>query len=268
MSESKFKKKIKTDEGNTVYVYSEKQVEHRHREKAKRLEKLQGQIGKIRDQVARDLKSKDEKARQTALAVGLIDHTYERVGNDDSADNGHFGVTGWEKQHCKFSGGSATLSYVGKSGVKHTKRVTDAKLVSALKAMVEGKKDTDQILDQVKAEDVNQFLKPYKTTAKDLRGFHANREMRERLGKARKGKLPTDPKKREKALKDEWKKALDETAEAVGHEAATLDGQYLVPGLKDTYLKDGTIQPVGGYKKKAMARVAFRFLMDTFSGNH
>ncbi len=88
--------------------------------------------------------------------------------------------------------------------------------------------------------------------------MHANVEMQDRLREVRKkgGKLPEDKKKREKQLKDEFKEALETTADAVGHEPATLKSQYLVPGLEDTFLKDGTVVD------KLSSSVMSRFLID------
>ena len=250
----KSKKKVPTADGGEriVYEYSERQVQNRNREKAERIEALGKSIGDLRDQVKKDLKSKDAKTRLTALAIGLMDATFERVGNDDSAEDGHFGVTGWLRKHVTFGKGKATIRYVGKSGVKHEKTVDDAKLITALKGCCEDKSKDAPLLSfgaddsegvvRVTSKDVNTYLEPFDVTAKDLRGFHANREMRERLQATRKAgpTLPTDKKKREKLLKDEFKKALEETAEAVGHEPSTLRSQYLVPGLEDQFMGDGT----------------------------
>jgi len=257
-AEAKYKEKKKVPKADgkgttTVYVYSEKQIEHRHREKAKRYEGLAKKIDKLRSQVTKDLGSDDPKTRLTALAVGLIDVTFERVGNDGSADEGHYGVTGWLKEHVTFGKGKVTIKYVGKSGVSHEKVVDDAKLVKALKDCCEDKKPGDPLLSfgkddseglvKVSSRDVNAYLKPFDVTAKDIRGLHANREMQDRLRAVRKkgGKLPTDKKEKEKVLKAEFKTALEATAEAVGHEAATLRSQYLVPGLEDDFMKDGTV---------------------------
>jgi hypothetical protein len=55
------------------------------------------------------------------------------------------------------------------------------------------------------------------------------------------GALPEDKKKREKKLKEEFKRALDTTADAVGHEPSTLRSHYLVPGLEDDFLDNGKI---------------------------
>lgn len=246
----KKKKTVKTQEGEdmTVYEYSDRQIADRNRKKAERIEKLRKSVDKLRTQVTKDLKSSDEKVRASALAVGLMDHTFERVGNEGSAKEGHYGVTTWTVDHIKFNGNKATVTYVGKSGVDQKKEVTDAKLVSALKAACKDK-GKDACLIEATAADVNEYLEPFDISAKDIRGFHANTEMKKNLKAVRSGKLPEDKKKREKKLKDEFTKALELTADAVGHESSTLRSQYLVPGLEDQYLKDGTVQE--SHTKKA-----------------
>ena len=96
----KSKKKVKTESGEdmTVYEYSDRQIANRNKKKAERIEKLRKSIGKLRTTVKRDMKSSDPEKSLTALAVALMDHTYERVGNDESAKDGHFGVTGLEEE--------------------------------------------------------------------------------------------------------------------------------------------------------------------------
>jgi len=251
----KSKKQVKKQDGGemTVYEYSDRQIADRNRGKAERIEKLRKSVDKLRTQVAKDMKSGDEKKRAIALAVALMDHTFERVGNEGSAKEGHFGVTTWQVKHIKFKGNKATIKYVGKSGVDQKKEVTDTKIVSALKAVCKDKGQKACLVD-AKASDVNEYLKPFDISAKDIRGFHANTEMKAQLKKVRSGKLPTDKKEKEKLLKEEFKKALEETAKAVGHEPSTLKSQYLVPGLEDGYLKDGTVNEShtksGGRKEK------------------
>lgn len=258
----KGKKQIKNKDGDTVtvYEYSDRQIANRHREKSERLDNLMGSIKDLEAKLKKDLDSDDIETRLTALAVALIHHTYERVGNDDSAADGHFGVTGWLKKHVSFSGGDAKLSYVGKSGVKQNKSVTDPDLVAALKDICKGKSDDDPLFDcddcTITSKEVNEYLKPFDVTAKDLRGYHANREMMERLGDIRADgpELPRPRKERDEILKAEFKKALEATAEAVGHEATTLRNQYLVPHLEESYMKDGTV--IESLKKQANLRTA------------
>ena len=251
-SKFKNKKQVPKADGKgtlTIYEYSKGQIQHRNRAKAERVEKLRSTIGGLRKQVSKDLTSEDPKVRLAALAVALIDQTYERVGNDKSAsENGHYGITTLTTDHVKMGKGKATLSYVGKSGVKHTKTVTDKPTIAALKTAMKGRGKGDRLLCDgadctIRARDVNKYLRDFEVTAKDLRGMHANEEVRNRLTQIRKAgpELPRARKERDKILKAEFKEALVAAAEMVGHEASTLKSQYLVPGMETAYMKDGTV---------------------------
>ena len=237
------KKVIKTKDGEEVeiYEYSKSEIKKRNEEKSKKVEKVRKSLEDLEKQIKKDMK--DPEKKELALAVALINQTYERVGNDDSADNGHFGVTGWQKEHISFKDGKAILEYVGKSGVKQKKEIVDKQLVNQLQKLCKDKSKQDCILGDVDASDVNAYLKDFGITAKDIRGFHANNEMLQNLAKirSRNGELPSDKKEKTKLLKEEFKEALEEAAQTVGHEPSTLRGQYLVPHLEDEYMKDGTI---------------------------
>jgi len=272
---AKFKKKKQVDKADgsgktTIYEYSKGQVDHRNREKAKRIQKLKGNILDLRKQYKSDLKSDDPEVRLTALAVALMDETCERVGNDQSVkDRGHFGVTTLQAKHVKITGSKATLTYTGKSGVDQKKTVADHATVSALKKALKGKSGTDTVLCEgddciVKAKDVNKYLKKYDITAKDIRGFRANDEMVRQLKEQRKkGKtLPTDRKEKDEILKAEFTKALEATAEVVGHESSTLRSQYLVPKMEDSYIHDGTVMEKWD-KKAGQAVYSGVFLSDS-----
>ena len=249
--------KAKTDvvingEKKTVYEYSDRQISRRHNQKASRLEQLKSSLSELRVKYRKHLTAKDPKQRLIAVVVALIDETYERVGNDQSAkDRGHYGVTGWEKRHISWKGGNAVITYVGKSGVKQEKTVENKQVISALKDIVRGKEKNDPIFGykdedrefKITSADVNKYLQDFDISAKDLRGLHANREMGDRLKAIRKenGDLPTNRKERKEQLKTEFNRALEETAEAVGHEPATLRSNYLVPSMEDQFMKHGEV---------------------------
>ena len=264
--EGKYKSKTEDEEGNTHYEYGPRQVQQRHEEKAERLDKLQSSISDLRAKVKKDLQSKDDETRLTALAIALINETYERVGNTSSAEDGHYGVTCLEKRHVSFEGGKARLKYTGKSGVKHDKTVENEYVVKALEEAVKDKQSEDSILafqgegieKKIDGKEVNEYLDQYDVTAKDLRGFHANREMQDALKAVRKDgpELPVDRKERDAILKDEFKKVLEEVSKTVGHTSSMLKDQYLVPGLEDAYMKDGTVIEDMSVKKAALDREA------------
>ena len=265
----KSKKKVKTKDGDdmVVYEYSDKQIANRNKAKAKKVEKLSKSIGELRSKYRRDMKSSDPEKMLTALVVALMDSTFERVGNDGSADDGHFGVTGWQRQHMSFGRDSVTVKYVGKSGVKHTKKVTDSGIRNALRDAYEAVEEDDAGIfawdgGSVTADKVNEYLKPFDITAKDIRGYHANNSMAEELRAERKkgGKLPEDKKERTTQLKEEFKAALERTAEAVGHEASTLKSQYLVPNMETDYLMDGSVSDRFDKSASMAGRVVLAYL--------
>lgn len=249
---AKYREKRRLENGSTIYLYTKRQVANRNRKKALRLEKLRKNIGRLRAQVRRDLQSEDPELALTALAIGLIDATAERVGSPASAagdlnekGDPHFGVTQWQREHVSFGKGGATIRYVGKSGVRHTKRVTDQAIVTALRRAHDGADNCifEHDTGRIGGPQVNAYLRAFKITAKDLRGWHANDQMRTKLKaiRAKGGKLPEDKTERLAKLKKEWKLALKRTAREVGHEPETLAGDYLTSGLEEGYLKDGTV---------------------------
>jgi hypothetical protein len=274
-SKYKNKKEVPKADGSgttTVYEYSPRQVAQRHKQKAVRIESLRKKMSGLRKQALSDLTASDPQTRLTALAVCLMDETYERVGNERSAKEGHHGVTNWTADHITLGGKVATIKYTGKSGVKHEKKVTNARVLSALRKAMKGKGNGDKVLcdgDEcsILAQDVNAYLKPYKITAKDIRGLHANEEMKRHLKAQRKAgpaDLPRSRKERDKILKAEFQAALDLASAAVGHEASTLRSQYLVPSMEASYVHDGTV--IDKLDKKASRTASWMKVKRFFPG--
>jgi len=235
-----FVTKKKEDSGNFTYIYDEKHITARNRNKEKRLKKLSGSLKKMRAKVREDLSHEDEKIRLAALAIALIDETYERVGNEESASElKHYGVTGWLIKHVRLGKGKATIKYVGKAGVKQNKEVKNKVVLKALRKACEGKKKGDRVLEGITAKDVNAYLTPFKITAKDIRGYHANKEMLRSLKEN--GKPPKGDKK---AIKEHFKKALVDAAKKVGHEPGTLKRQYLIPRIEQYYMEGKSVRNI------------------------
>ena len=145
----KDKKEVPKSDGKgttTVYEYGPRQVAKRHKDKAVRIEALRKKMSDLRQKARGDLTASDPETRLTALAVCLMDETYERVGNEQSAKDGHYGVTNWTADHITLSDKAATIKYTGKSGVKHEKKVTNARVLSALRKALKGKGKGDKVL--------------------------------------------------------------------------------------------------------------------------
>ena len=214
----------------------------RREKKTRSVRKLAEEIHKLRSKVTKDLSSDDEKTRLTALAVALIDKTAERVGNEDSAKDGHFGVTGWQNRHVTVDGDKVTIKYVAKSGVDQDKSFTDAKLAKMVKECKDRCKSKDNLLCtsdgfSIKADRVNRYLREFEVTAKDLRGYAANSLAVKLLKGSKKSSDEEERKKR-------FKEVMKEVAARVGHQVATLKKHYLLPGIEQDYVKKSKIPTV------------------------
>lgn len=215
-----------------------KALAERWHKKKLHLSLMSSSLRSLRNNLTRDLKSEDDKDRLTALVISVMDCTAERVGNEDSEDNGHFGVTGLQKKHVKISGNTISLKYKGKSGVLQEKQFSDALLADAMRDAVLGSK-SKFIFEtpdgfRIKADRVNRYLKEYGVTAKDIRGYCANRYIINRL---KKEEIPEEENKRKKA----FNKAIKYASSKVGHGSTTLRNHYLVPELQEQFIAKGKI---------------------------
>jgi len=213
---------------------------NRQRKKTTALRRLGENIHRLRAKIRRDLNDEKEKVRLTALVVSLMDKTGSRVGNEESAESGHVGITGLCKEHIEVEGNTVKLSYTGKSGVKQEKQVTDQKIATLIRAALERcEKNSDPVFQtsdgfKIKADKVNRYLADFDVTAKDIRGFAANRFMLESL---RKAKTPDEERERKSKFLD----LLESVAGRVGHTPNMLRKHYLLPNLEDEYVKHGRI---------------------------
>ena len=199
---------------------------------------LANNMQSLRLNLTKDLKSDDEKVFLTALVISLMDKTAERVGNDESANNGHYGITGLEKKHIKINGDKIHLKYVGKSGVEHEKEFTDSKLANALnRAKINSSNHnvfTTSNGFNINAAKVNRYLKDFNVRAKDIRGYSANKWVIEKL-------KSKDIPKEEKDRKKFFSEVLKSVSEKIGHGKTMLKNQYLVPELEKNYIEMGKI---------------------------
>jgi DNA topoisomerase IB len=216
-----YKEKEKGESGKDIYRYTEEHIKKRWDLKKEKLKKLEKDIDKVRKQYREDLKSDDDRTKAIAAIVGIMDDTAMRIGNEESAKEGTYGATTLKVKHVKGGSGKMTFDFPGKGAIEQNVVLENNEVIKAVRDLMKGKKKDDFIfeVDGKKIWDraVNRYLKPLGISAKDLRGFHSNRLMKETL------------------KKKDWKDALEEVSEIVGHEANTLKNQYLDPELVEKH---------------------------------
>jgi hypothetical protein len=221
---------------------SEVDIEKRWDKKRNGIKTLSNNIQSLRYNLTKDLQSEDEKVFLTALAISLMDSSGERVGNEESANNGHFGITGFEKKHIKIDGDKITLSYIGKSGVTHNKSFTDKKLSEGLKKAIKNSNSSLVFCTSdgfnIKADKINRYLQDYDISAKDLRGYLANKLVVYKLDANIKD---------EKERKKKFNEILKSVADSVGHGRATLKTHYLLPEIETLYVEKGKVFDIKNY---------------------
>lgn len=197
---------------------------------------LQQKINTIKRHVKIDLFSCKEKDQLTALVIRIMMHTSERVGNKDSAENGHFGVTQFKPKHITVIKNKIILSYTGKSGVDHQKEFVDEPAATLLKRLKSRNQEylfTTSTGFRISPDRINRYLKKYGAKSKDIRGYNANRMMVLELNRIGK----TDVKQRPKVFND----ALRKIGEKVGHGPATLRTHYLLPEIEKNFYDHGSV---------------------------
>ena len=219
-----------------------KKMTDRWVKKCEGISQMQRNMNKLLKQVSDDLLSKDEKTALTALVVRIIMRTSERVGNDESAKNGHFGVTGLQAKHIKEVDrkGDITLSYIAKSGVVQNKYVDIGTLATRLLIPLTkrpGNQQLFQTLDgtRITNRTVNTYLSQFGVTAKDIRCYNCNKLMLQslRLG----GKNLNTATERKRFFMEK----LRNVAAFIGHGAPTLRKHYLIQSIETQFINEGKL---------------------------
>lgn len=204
------------------------------------IKELQRNITKLRSKVTSDMSSSDEKTQIIATIVRIIDKTGERVGNEQSKLEGHFGITNLRKKHITVRGNSISLSYVGKSGMKHEATITDTKAASVIKRLMKQTGNEVFVTSDglsIKAPQLNRYLADFNITAKDLRGYKCNKLMTEKLRKIRKPKT-------EGEIKKVFNEVLRDVAEIIGHTPGILRKNYLLPEIEEDFYGGKKVQKI------------------------
>jgi len=198
---------------------------------------LRDNIERLKRQVRKDLHSANEKDKLTALVIRIMIYTSERVGNETSASNGHFGITQFKNKHVSVAGNKVSLDYIGKSGVEHEKCFTDETCAKILKVLLKrGNRFLFTTAEgfRINPDRVNRYLHRFDAKSKDIRGFNANRFMIMELNRV--GKV-----KEEKQRPKIFNASLRKVGKKIGHGAATLRKHYLLPEIEENFYTHGSV---------------------------
>jgi DNA topoisomerase-1 len=173
--------------GRKQYRYHADWQADRGRTKFDGLRRFGQVLPRLRRRVQQALAGPDEPTRERVLAtlVRLLDTTWLRIGNAAYArENGSYGLSTLRNRHAGVKGDAIELSFVGKSGVRHSVRLTDRRVARIVRRCRElPGQELFRYLDEngesrtVDSADVNAWLADaagQRVTAKDFRTWHGS----------------------------------------------------------------------------------------------
>jgi DNA topoisomerase I len=200
-------------------------------------------LPKIRRRVARDLREKTlTRNKVLATIMRLLETTAIRIGNREyKKHNDSFGLTTLQNRHVNVRGSEVRFYFRGKSGVRHTIDLENAKLARIVRQLrdLPGYElfqyyDEEGQLRTVESADVNQYIRETageEFTTKDFRTWAGTMLAAE--------VLKDYPFSTAKEAQQNLKEAIAKVAGRLGNTVAVCRKCYIHPAILDGYV-DGT----------------------------
>merc|ERR1719466_555696 len=160
-------------------------------QKYEKARKLKDGIHKIRDGYMEDMKSKEMRVRQRAVALYFIDKLALRAGNEKDEDQADtVGCCSLRVEHIELheqlDGKEFVVEFdfLGKDSIRYHNAVpVDKKVFKNVKLFMDNKKDGDDLFDRLNTSVLNQYLNSLMDglTAKVFRTYNASFTLQEQL---------------------------------------------------------------------------------------
>jgi len=191
--------------GRKQVIYNSKHIEKQNEQKYDKIQRFDKHFIKIKKQVAKDLKSSEEKNKIIAIIITLILSCGFRIGNIKyEKQNKSYGITTLNYSHIKLlNDNTVSFDFIGKKGVRNQAICKNKYIYAYLSAKLdilaspESPECPEYIFKynnrRITADDVNNYLMcklKVNITTKDLRTWNANNLFNKYLHKYRNEKNP------------------------------------------------------------------------------
>ena len=231
--------------GKVQYRYHTDHIKNATEKKFIRLYDFIKSIPKLNETMEKHWELDDyEKYKTIVIMLDIIKELHIRVGKEVYArKNKSYGITSLKKKHVNIDGDTIKFRFKGKSNKQLSYTLHSGKIASYLKLLMdlEGEKlfqyKIDNNIYRVTDVDLNQYIQEYMGkgfTCKDFRTYAANYHFTKSLLNETKKRKP----KTQKILKQNLKKAQEDTAHYLRHTKAISKKSYVMKLLNDLYLED------------------------------
>lgn len=235
--------------GRTQYIYHPRFRAKQEQAKFERVLRFARSLPHMRRAVDADLERPTLDYRKVmATIIAIMDRTYIRIGNESYARENHsYGLTTLRSKHTTVQGSTITFDFIGKSGQRHVKRITDRTLARIVRQLdnlpgyeVFRYYDEDGRLKDVKSADVNAYIKEVmgeEFSAKDFRTWagtliaSAELALAERQGS-------------EKERKKTVTACVKKVARKLGNTPAIARASYIDPRIIKTFMDGEDLRKV------------------------
>ena len=252
--------------GRKQYRYHPRWREARDETKYHRLANFGRALPKIRRRVARDLRDKElSRNKVLATVVRLLETTFIRVGNEEyRKQNGSYGLTTLRNRHVDIRGSQVRFFFRGKSGVKHTIDIENAKLAKIVRRLrdLPGYElfqyyGDDGKLHSLGSADVNQYVREAAGddfTAKDFRTWAGTVLAAEALQRCRFSSS--------REAQRNVKAAIAQVSSQLGNTPAVCRKGYIHPSILDGYVSGSfpstaRVPPISGLSSQESMVLSF-----------
>ncbi|GAB3430658.1 DNA topoisomerase IB [Flindersiella endophytica] len=207
-------------------------------------------LPKARRLIDHDLRSRGLNQRRVLAAAGrLLDLGFFRVGGDEYAENGSYGLATLRRDHVTIErGGTVTFHYAGKGGTQLEQGVADPGVIDVLRRLLRRNDPSPDLLaywqhrawHDVHSSDINTYLQDVfgrEVSAKDFRTWHAT--VLAAVGLAVSGASAKSQSARKRAVA----RVMREVAGYLGNTPAVARTSYVDPRLVDRFTEGRTIAP-------------------------
>ena len=232
--------------GRRQYLYHPRWREHRDREKFDRMVEFAESLPRLRRVTTRRLRREGlTRDRVLACAVRLLDLGFFRIGGEEYAENGSFGLATLEKRHVELRDDDVLVfDYTAKGGQRRKQTVVDHDVHEVVAGLKRRRGGGDELLayrngrwSEVRSTEINEFIKEIAGgdfTAKDFRTWHATVLAAVALAVSTEAGSKTA---RERAIR----RAVEEVAHYLGNTPAVSRASYIDPRVFDRYRAGDTI---------------------------
>lgn len=171
---------------------------------------------------------------------------------------GHYGTTQLEARHVKYPAPDEVwVDFIGKSGVRWKRQITDPKLKDAIRELQKGKSDNEKLFPEVEYRNVRKMTNKYKVLPKDFRTFDGTKSFTETIQK-----FSSENPGNTKELKLLKKKIFKEISQKLGNQPGMAEKAYVDPVVKSVWY-EGRLEKIVRVAKKS-----YVILLDLIKGRH